>query len=220
MISSIIFAFHHVIVSLFIAASMASSTPSGFDLQQAVAVINVLRQTGMWEAALQAANQPKSQGSMDGRVDTSTGSMHDGSKRRLFADHEVELDGDADEFDVISMVSGSGMKQGPITTATDGAKKEVSKQSLPPGVESLEMWGKTICTLPKVAGRRMTYVKLIHEADSNKETKDYLIWIVKNSHKSAKAEDFKAYMEAANCLPQEPATVNYPGTTAVREFGS
>ena len=65
---------------------MASPPPSGFDLQQAVAIINVLRQTGMWESALMAANQSKPQGSVDGRMEVPSGSMHDGSKHRLFTD--------------------------------------------------------------------------------------------------------------------------------------
>ena len=198
---------------------MASPSPSGFDLQQAVAIINVLKQTGMWETAIRAADQSKSQGTCDGTAGASTGSMHDGSKRRLFTEHEVEFDGEADEFDVISMVSGGDMKQAPVVKATDGDKKDGNGYELPPGVETVELWGKTICTLPKVAGRRLTYAKLIQEADVNKDTKDYLIWIFKNSHKSPKAMDFKAYMTAVKYSPIEPATVNYPGTTVVREFG-
>ena len=100
------------------------------------------------------------------------------------------------------------------------SKKHGDDYELPPGVESVDMWGKAICTLPKVSSRCMTSQMLIAEADFNKDSKEYLVWIFKTSHKSPKAEDFKAHMDAVKFSPIEPSTVNYPGTTLAREFGS
>lgn len=153
---------------------MASSNSAGFDLQQAVAVIHVLKQTGMLESALRAADQSKLQVAAESCAEPSAGSMHDGSKRRLFSADELETGEEMDEFDVISSVSEQIQKQGPILAKS----KDVTAGSgyeLPPGVETVEIWGKTICTLPKVAGRRLTYQKLIDDASVNSDTKEYLI---------------------------------------------
>ena len=110
-------------------------------------------------------------------------------------------------------------KQGPILPSAGSAEAVNKSDVLPPGVDSLEQWGKTICTLPKVASRRCTYQKLIDEAGRVGDTKVYLAWVHCNAHKSAKAADFKNYMEAVNYDPCKTVGVNYPGTSAIREFG-
>ena len=120
---------------------------------------------------------------------------------------------------MISMTGAEAPKQEPILPSAGTTVPLVPTCKLPPGVESIEMWGKTICTLPKMASRRCTYEKLIQEAGMNAETKEYLAWISRNAHKSAKAADLKNYMQAMKYDPSKVTGVNYPGTTAVREFG-
>ena len=204
---------HHLFLQPALTDLMASSGQPGFDLSQAVAIINVLRQTGMWEQALIAADRAAIAQSDVEPSSSMKGSMHDGSKRRLFADDETE------EFDLISMAGTEVAKQVPILPSTGATNVSSKDYELPPGVESVEMWGKTICTLPKVAPRRYTYEKLIAEAGQNAETKNYLAWIYNHSDKSAKAADLKKYMEVTKFDPCEVKAVNYPGTSAVREFG-
>ena len=143
------------------------------------------------------------------------GSMHDGSKRRLFAESQHGPEDEMDEFDVISMGGSELLKQAPLLPSGGSKSKGIE---LPPGVESVERWGKTICTLPKVAARRVTYVDLVKEAESNEDIKGYLAWIKANGHRSVKAADLKDYMAACNYDPTKITAVNYPGTTAVREF--
>ena len=188
-------------------------------MTQAVAIINVLRQTGMWDQALKAADRAAMGQLESGKSDCSHGAMHDGSKRRLFADAPESFSDDAEEFDMISMTGAEAPKQEPILPSAGTTVPLVPTCKLPPGVESIEMWGKTICTLPKMASRRCTYEKLIQEAGMNAETKEYLAWISRNAHKSAKASDLKNYMQAMKYDPSKVTGVNYPGTTAVREFG-
>ena len=199
---------------------MASSGQPGFDLSQAVAIINVLRQTGMWEQALIAADRAAIAQSDVEPNSSMKGAMHDGSKRRLFAaDGPTCFDDETEEFDVISMAGTEVAKQVPIPPSAGATNVSSKNYELPPGVESAEMWGKTICTLPKVASRRCTYEKLIVEAGQNAETKNYLAWIYNHSDKSAKAADFKKYMEVTKFDPCEVKAVNCPGTSAIREFG-
>lgn len=198
---------------------MASSSGADFDMTQAIAIINVLRQTGMWDQALKAADRAAMSQFESGKSDSSHGAMHDGSKRRLFADTPGSFSDDAEEFDVISMTGAEAPKQEPILPSAGTTVPLVPTCKLPPGVESVEMWGKTICTLPKMANRRCTYEKLIQEAGMNAETKEYLAWINRNAHKSAKAADLKNYMQAMKYDPSKVTGVNYPGTTAIREFG-
>eukprot|EP00435_Cladocopium_sp_Y103_P036679 s828_g9.t1 len=173
----------------------------------------------MWEQALSAADRAaaaKTEGEIGSQV---KGAMHDGSKRRLCVDLSQDHEDEADEFDVISMTSATVLQQGPVVPNAANSGGDPKNYELPPGVESVEMWGKTICTLPKVSARRLTYEKLIVEAEHNAETKDYLKWIHHNAHKSAKAADFKKYMEVTKYDPCQIAVVNYPGTSAIREFG-
>eukprot|EP00435_Cladocopium_sp_Y103_P019970 s3134_g4.t2 len=198
---------------------MASSGTPPFDLSQAASIINILRQTGMWDEALRAADRAQSAKLDEKAEGMKMGSMHDGSKRRLFAESQLSPEDEADDFDLISMTGSEATKQAPVVPIMSAGGSQDKAVSLPPGVESIERWGKTICTLPKMAARRCTYSKLVEEAHSNVETREYLAWVKNNSHKSAKAADLKSYMGACGYDPQGSSGVNYPGTNAVREFG-
>ena len=122
---------------------MASSNGAAFDMTQAVAIINVLRQTGMWDEALRAADRVAMAQFETEKSDGSPGAMHDGSKRRLFADTPGGFSDDAEEFDVISMTGAEASKQEPILPSAGTTVPMVPTCKLPPGVESIEMWGKT-----------------------------------------------------------------------------
>ena len=133
-----------------------------------------------------------------------------------------EMTDDA-EFEYIPNSPEAGKpKQSPVPPwMTKGQPNETKKGvELPDGITSIPHWGKTICTLPKVAPKRATYEALVREAENNSETKSYLIWVMNNNMKSAKLDDLKGYLMASKYRPAGDGAINYLGTNSIREFGS
>eukprot|EP00435_Cladocopium_sp_Y103_P054978 s1111_g18.t1 len=58
------------------------SANAAYDLEQAAIIINILRESGMWEAAMFEANRREMKSAMTAGSSTGGGAMHDGSKRR------------------------------------------------------------------------------------------------------------------------------------------
>lgn len=190
--------------------SSSKSQPE-FDFDQAVMMINILRQTNMWETALLAAEKSSVQEHAMSRPSQSSGSMHDGSKRRA-PSVPVDLDEDG-EFEYIpgdASVTQAPIHPGGYTKGND----------LPDGVTSLEQWGKTLCTLPKVASKKLTYAAMIKKSKWDDEMLSYLQWVMHSNMKSAKLDDLKAYLRKTGFEKENSDTVYFPGSKAVREFGS
>lgn len=148
------------------------------------------------------------------------GSMHDGSKRRLFDDEEYK----SAEFEVVeppSKVSAGKVEQAIIPPKSVQVEKKTSG-ALPEGVTSVIEWGDTVCTLPKYKSGKYTYAAMISVAKTDDEIQDYLKWAKTAGMKSAKLDDLRAYMVAIGFDPvtdgAKPPKVTYPGTSIPHEF--
>ena len=85
-------------------------------------------------------------------------------------------------------------QQGPIRPAE-------AAYVLPEGLGSLDEWGRTVCRLPKVASRHMTYAELAALARTDRGMHDYLSgFICRHRGSSANVADFKKYLMAINFL--------------------
>ena len=193
----------------------SSSDLSVFELRRALIA---LRENGQLEQFLQETFSEQT---------ASAGAMTDGSKRRAAA-----LESDDEGFDLISSVS---TKQQPVMKASTGSSMvptadmtkekfpESMSQQFPEGISSLDAWGRTICDLPKVASRGLSYHGLIEEAKNRKETADYLTWVMRTHVQSKKADDLRAFLKASQCDPASQKVVvgqilTYPGSTMVRRM--
>eukprot|EP00435_Cladocopium_sp_Y103_P053751 s999_g17.t1 len=148
-------------------------------------------------------------------------SMNDSSKRRLFAE-------DDDGFEYIPGDGYEGptwrKRQQPIVpkSSSGSGAAEVPMGSKVPGVElSVADWGKTICDLPKVARRQMSYDEMVREAASEESMKEYLTWIMNTGIKSAKVDDLRGYLKAvgwSSSKDKYATEMTYPGTSMVRRM--
>eukprot|EP00435_Cladocopium_sp_Y103_P072224 s637_g39.t1 len=109
-------------------------------------------------------------------------------------------------------------KQAPVVPVNKRPIHEMLK--IARGIQLISHWGQTICNLPKVAHRRVTYESLANESKTDSETKSYLNWVVSSNMKSAKLDDLKGYLQAIKYRSAGEGIVNYPGTNSMREFGS
>lgn len=138
------------------------------------------------------------------------GVMSDGSKRRM-TDHP----GGADNSEVAS-----ASKQEPVTPPGTSARLF---EAYPPGITSMSQWARTVCELPKVKNRNLTYQSMVEEAASEggAEMLSYLTWITSSRMKSAKVEDLRGFLEALDWKPA-PArghpSVAYAGTSMPRRL--
>ena len=66
----------------------------------------------------------------------------------------------------------------------------VSQSQLPPGVKDLATWGRTVCTLPRVGARKMSYDEMA--IDEGADMVKYLDWTLcnKNNGKSPKVASY------------------------------
>ena len=186
------------------------STSSEASVQELRRALISLRESGQLENFLRETFSAET---------SSAGAMTDGSKRRATA---IESD---EEFDLISSVS---TKQLPVMNVPSGSSTgptaEVPvKKGYPTGISSMDAWGRTICDLPKVASRGISYHGLIEEAKNRKETADYLSWVYRTHIQSKKADDLRAFLKASNWDPtcQKIVTeqvLTYPGSTMVRRM--
>ena len=150
-------------------------------------------------------------------------SMNDSSKRRLFAEDEEDA-----EFEYIPADGYEGptwrKRQQPIMpkpTGGSSAAEALTGSHVPEMGLSLADWGKTICDLPKVARRHLTYDEMIKEAATDDPMKEYLMWILHTSIKSAKVDDLRKYLNAvgwSSSKDKYATQMTCPGTTMVRRM--
>ena len=138
----------------------------------------------------------------------STGSMHDGSKRRL------------DSWEEIDMVSDAQSKVRNYKTGVSDAHTE----GIPPGVTSLKHWGDSLNTMGKHAGLNLSYSGMVAKAKKDAEAgdfalHDYLKWVITcTSKQSPKGADFAAYLKATKRGGIQTYGEYFPGTNERRQF--
>ena len=83
----------------------------------------------------------------------------------------------------------------------------------------MEQWGSTLCELPKVKAKNMSYRELCDEARSVPDTMTYLVRFVMNHNgPSPKVRDFRSYTEFIQ-FPTATDRTSYLGTsTVIRRF--
>ena len=92
--------------------------------------------------------------------------------------------------------------------------KLTEKPSLPEGVPSVEKWGMTICSLPKVKDEAPTYFEIGTKA----KYQEYRNWVVMNGEsKGARCVDLRNYLLCSGSM-QSDGQILIPGTSEVRRF--
>lgn len=141
-----------------------------------------------------------------------TGSMHDGSKRRLDQWEEVSMD------EVCQLPVSPGMSNPKVVHLDSPAV------DLPPGVDSIDRWGDTLNTMGKYANLKLSYSALVKKAHDEAERGDmeihsYLNWVKTCSAKqSAKGADFAKYLKAINWGDTATYGEIIPGTHERRQY--
>ena len=101
------------------------------------------------------------------------------------------------------------MKRSPVLPVGSKGKTDETKiAELPEGIKSIQHWGTTICTLPKVTHKRATYEALVRESEGDNEIKSYLNWVMNSNMKSAKLEYLKGYLAASKYRPAGDGAIN------------
>ena len=148
-------------------------------------------------------------------VPSGCSSMSDASKRR--GDDLSE----PDEFQVIADLDETGGSD--QNTQVNGVEVIIRGIKAPEGIPDLPTWGRTVCTLPKVEKRNVSYSELVQEAKTSTEMLNYLCWVRKNPQISSKFKDLSDYLKAAGeRMTDEQSAVPsfgyYPGSTEVRKL--
>lgn len=97
-----------------------------------------------------------------------------------------------------------------------------SEISLPEGIPDLETWGRTICTLPKMADRENTYAELVQAAPTDPAVRSYLQYAKSHGHVSGKVKDLGDYLKMSRAVLSEncgqSSKLCYPGSNKERQF--
>eukprot|EP00435_Cladocopium_sp_Y103_P011607 s4146_g3.t1 len=150
-------------------------------------------------------------------LEPTLGAMTDASKRHRDFEEELwsETECDGSGWAVPTLPSPeprSSADQLPM-------KPSQGKLKLPPGIESVEEWGKTICELPSVVSLKKSYEELT--LDSNQ--KGYLTWVIQHeTGMGPRVEDLAKYLKAIQYDVKhdlgKSSGATFPGTTIVRKF--
>jgi hypothetical protein len=109
----------------------------------------------------------------------------------------------------------------PKPTGGSSAAEALSGSHVPEMGLSMADWGKTICDLPKVARRNLTYDEMIKEAATDDPMKEYLMWILHTGIKSPKVDELSKYLNAggwSSSKDKYATPMTYPGTSMVRRM--
>ena len=174
--------------------------------EEALKLLKSLSEQGVLQEALrQIQNMAPSGGS----------SMNDASKR-----HGDDLS-EQDDFQLIREDEKSGGSDQHVQLSEDGVVIRGIKA--PEGIDDIETWGRTICTLPKVEKRGASYRELLELAKTSTDMHNYLCWVRKNPQISSKVKDLSDYLKAAGDRMTDehsgiPFSGYFPGTTEVRKL--
>lgn len=144
---------------------------------------------------------------------TSAGAMTDGSKR-LRGNSPSDDDDECDGASSFTMLTSAHLLSSPDRNQAPHVPKFKTKIELPPGVESLEQWGKTICTLPKVKKEAPTF----NEIATKEYYEEYRIWVLQNgTTKGPVCLDLYNYLRACGCPGVQEGDL-IPGSNTVRKY--
>ena len=96
----------------------------------------------------------------------------------------------------------------------------MTRVSLPPGIDSLDMWAKSLFVLPKYKDLKLSYKGLLNRAWNDAGMLSYIRWLsstydVESSDpKPGKATDFVAFVRAVKVDQVEPRIANPAGITS------
>ena len=161
----------------------------------------------------------------------SAGAMHDGSKRRLVSDADtpseweqvntegtsaytskVRMDDTAFEEALVAALDASPV----IGAASQLVEAEELSVDLPPGVESLEQWGRTLVSFGQYKNKHSYY-----EIASDASFWDYKKWVrshIKPGTSKGAALDFASYLRAYDREHGRSQLPVFPGTSIPRQY--
>lgn len=142
-----------------------------------------------------------------------SGAMHDGSKRRAMSPSPSSIG--THDFEVLTPKSDVKSMRGQGYQVPVVPSKKVA---LPEGITSVHEWGRTMCDLPKIAHRKMSYRQIVKAMDEGDvEMQSYIKKLsVFRECKSPKVDDLMAYLKAVNVDPSRTSELKFPGTDATR----
>eukprot|EP00435_Cladocopium_sp_Y103_P025163 s1174_g6.t1 len=108
-----------------------------------------------------------------------SGSMTDGSKRRLFSPSEI----DDDEFDGEHVIIPKTATSAQLPLPRAGPPVTIPID-LPDHVESMEMWGATIIDFGKYKDQDMSYAELYASRETDQRVDAYVKWVMSHGEKS------------------------------------
>ena len=151
-----------------------------------------------------------------------SGTMADSSKRLRDSPDSPSSDGES----VLTMSATGGMEgfemiRDLLPSGGSSSQKPISPKipqeqmpGLPEGVESVEKWGMTICSLPKVKEDSPTYV----EIGTLAKYREYRNWVIQNGEsKGARCVDLRNYLISSGVV-SSGNQVAIPGTSEVRRY--
>ena len=170
--------------------------------EEALQLLRSLSEQGVLQEALRQIMAP-SGGS----------SMSDASKRR--GDDLTEQE----EFQLIADETGGS----DLNHQVNGVEVIIRGVKAPEGIPDIHTWSRTVCTLPKMEKRNLSYKEMVEEAKTSTEMLTYLRWVRKNPQISAKVKDLSDYLKAAGERMTDeqsavPSSGYYPGSTEARKL--
>ena len=133
---------------------------------------------------------------------SSPGVMSDGSKRR---------------GDVQGQDEQPNMKQRPVLPS--GQSGTVKTVDLPPGLNSLEDWGRSILDTGKFQKEQLTYEEIASSPEKSKQA--YCSWLLAQRERqdfNVQLKDFIQYLIAMEKTVKTSTSMCYPGSTIPRKM--
>ena len=126
---------------------------------------------------------------------------------------EVALE-ELSEFSLVtsSPTPKSRLAQLPLAPAVTGRSEEIK---LPPGVDSVQQWGSTLCEMPKMKSLNLTY----EEIAQMPEHRSYAQWVISQGKgKGGRCEDFRNYLLFSGFMADSKEGTTFPGSSEIRRF--
>ena len=148
-------------------------------------------------------------------LEPTPGAMTDASKRHRDLEEELWAESECDENSwlVPAPEPGSSVNQLPMKPMTPG------KLLLPPGVSSIEEWGRTVCELPAVIQLKKSYAEIVKDPTQV----NYLNWVMRHeTGMGPRVADLAKYLKAVKfdeiCDLGKSSGAIFPGTNVVCKF--
>ena len=209
---------------------------SGYDntAQNLFPVLQALQQAGKLDDVLQqvVGDSAKKSPPM-----TTHGAMTDGSKRRMTS--PMPSVAASEDWELAGM-SAPGSPPGWAEKIAQGMSPPASLPgwtekmnqepvhpkagSLPPDMHSMSDWSRTICELPKASKvmgiKDPSYAAMVKSAETDKDVRQYLIWVMNHPEVSVRVKDFSNYLKAVrfDLDPDRQPKMYFSGSSEVRRL--